>query len=57
MSIKKDKCKELVSSLFGPASAKMVDTMAGSDEEIVASWRQKVSALFGEEKAKEFDKI
>lgn len=57
MTTKKEKCKELVGSLFGPVSAKVVDNMLGSDEEIIAAWRLKVEALFGEEKAKEFDEL
>ncbi len=52
---KKDKCKELMSKFFGPASAKMVDAM--SEDDCVKKCKDKVSAFLGDEKAKEFDKI
>lgn len=52
---KKDKCKELMSKFFGPASAKLVDAM--TEEECVQKCREKVSAFLGEDKAKEFNKI
>lgn len=52
---KKEKCKELMEKFFGPASAKMVDSM--SEEECVAKCRAKVAGFLGEEKAKEFDNI
>ncbi|MCK4928232.1 MAG: hypothetical protein KAR76_00705 [Methanosarcinales archaeon] len=52
---KKDKCKELMSKFFGPASSKVVDNM--SEDECVAICREKVKGFLGEEKAKEFDNI
>jgi hypothetical protein len=52
---KKDKCKELMGRFFGPATANLVEIM--SEEEVVPKCREKVKALLGEEKAKEFDKI
>lgn len=52
---KKEKCKELMLKFFGPASAKLVDSM--SEEDCVKKCREKVAAMIGEDKAKEFDKI
>lgn len=52
---KKEKCKELMSKFFGPASAAQVDAM--SEDECVAKCRAKVKGFLGEEKAKEFDSI
>ncbi|MDD1729356.1 MAG: hypothetical protein LUQ50_09835 [Methanospirillum sp.] len=52
---KKEKCQELMGSIFGPASAKLVLTM--SEDNCVERCREKVAAFFGEEKAKEFDSI
>jgi monoamine oxidase len=52
---KKEKCKEIFAKLFGPATASLVDSM--SEEECIAQCRQKVKAMLGEDKAKEFDKI
>ena len=52
---KKDKCKELMTKFFGPASATLVDNM--SEEECVSQCREKVKAFLGEEKAKEFDDV
>ena len=52
---KKEKCKELMSKFFGPASAGTVDAM--SEEECVGKCRAKVAGFLGEEKAKEFDNI
>ena len=40
---------------FGPATAKMVDSM--SEDECVEKCKTKVKAFLGEEKAKEFDNI
>jgi len=54
---KKEKCSELMGKFFGPASAKTVQNMTDSDDVIVANCRKKVSALLGEDKAKEFDII
>lgn len=55
MDTKREKCKQLMLEFFGPASAKMVDTM--KDEEYVAICRKKVSALLGEDQAKKFDNL
>ena len=52
---KKEKCKEIMGKLFGPASATLVDTM--SEDDCVQKCREKVSALLGEEKANLFDGI
>ncbi|MFH0874657.1 MAG: hypothetical protein V1859_01880 [archaeon] len=52
---KKEKCKELMTKFFGPASAALVDTM--SEEECVAKCKAKVLGFLGAEKAKEFDSI
>jgi hypothetical protein len=52
---KKEKCKELMAKFFGPAAAKLVDYM--SEDECVAKCKEKVSAMLGDAKAKEFDDI
>lgn len=52
---KKDKCKQLMSKFFGPATAALVDSM--SEEDCVQKCREKVKGLLGEDKAKEFDNI
>ncbi|MBN2367875.1 hypothetical protein JXC34_02575 [Candidatus Woesearchaeota archaeon] len=52
---KKDRCKELMSKFFGPATAAMVDSMG--EDDCVAKCKAKVVALLGEDKAKEFDGI
>ena len=52
---KKDKCKELMTKFFGPASAASVENM--TEEECVAKCRSKVEGFLGEDKAKEFDNI
>lgn len=52
---KKDNCKEVMNKLFGPATAKWVDSL--SEDECVAKCRAKTAGFLGEEKAKEFDKI
>lgn len=52
---KKDKCKELMSKFFGPATANLVDSM--SEEECVEKCKTKVKAFLGEDKAKQFDNI
>ncbi|MGM5481409.1 MAG: hypothetical protein ACQESE_03280 [Nanobdellota archaeon] len=52
---KKEKCKELMSKFFGPASAALVDSM--SEDECVDKCKAKVKALLGEDKAAEFDSI
>ena len=52
---KKDQCKELMKKFFGPATANLVDSM--SEEDCISKCRQKVKAMLGEDKAKEFDKL
>jgi len=52
---KKDKCKELMTKFFGPASAASVELM--SEDDCVAKCRVKVAGFLGDEKAKEFDNI
>jgi monoamine oxidase len=52
---KKEKCKELMTKFFGPATANLVDSM--DEEECVPKCREKVAAFLGEDKAKEFDNI
>ncbi|MGM5484628.1 MAG: hypothetical protein ACQEP1_02030 [Nanobdellota archaeon] len=52
---KKEKCKELMTKFFGPASAAQVDSMG--EDECVEKCRSKVAGFLGEEKAKEFDSI
>ncbi len=52
---KKEKCKEIMSGLFGPATADLVDSM--DEENCVEECKKKVTALYGAEKAKEFDNI
>ena len=54
---KKEKIKELMLKYFGPASAKMVDMMQGTDDQILQECKQKAMALLGPEKAKEFDNL
>jgi hypothetical protein len=53
--VKKEKCKAIMLKLFGPASADLVDSM--SEDECVEKCKHKVLMLYGEDKAKEFDKI
>jgi hypothetical protein len=55
MATKKEKCKEIMARLFGPASANLVDSL--SEEEVVQKCREKVLMFISEEKAKEFDDI
>ena len=55
MLSKKERCKELMAELFGPATAAMVNSM--SEEGCVASCREKTKAFLGEDKAKAFDNI
>ena len=50
---KKDKCKEIMAKLFGPATANLVDTM--SEEEVVDKCKAKVSAMLGPDKLSLFD--
>jgi hypothetical protein len=52
---KKDKCKEIMTQLFGPASAQMVDSM--SEDEVVGKCKEKVAGFLGPEKAKMFDNL
>jgi hypothetical protein len=52
---KKDQCKALMTKLFGPATANIVDTMG--EDDCVQKCRDKVKAFLGDEKAKEFDNI
>jgi hypothetical protein len=52
---KKDQCKDLMSKLFGPATANMVDAMG--EDDCVAKCREKAKGFLGEEKAKAFDAI
>ena len=52
---KKDKCKEIMGQLFGPATANMVDSM--DEDTVVEKCKLKVSGLLGEDKAKVFDTI
>ena len=52
---KKDKCKELMTQFFGPASAAVVDTM--TEDNCVSQCRSKVASFLGEEKAKVFDTV
>jgi len=49
----KDKCKDMMEKMFGPASSILVDEMA--EEDCIERCRAKVKAFLGEEKAKEFD--
>lgn len=51
----KEKCKEIMSDLFGPASAAQVDGM--SEDDCVSICRAKVANFLGEKKAVIFDKI
>lgn len=51
----KEKCSALMLKFFGPASARTVEDM--SEDECIKICRGKVSALMGEERAKEFDKF
>ena len=52
---KKEECKKIMSRLFGPASAALVDSM--SEEDCVEKCRKKVMAVLGPEEAKVFDAI
>ena len=54
-SDKKEKCREIMLELFGPASANRVNDM--SDFECVALCREKVKSLLGEKHAKRFDRL
>jgi hypothetical protein len=46
---KKETCKKIMLDAFGPASARLVDSM--KEEECVAICRKKVATFLGEEKA------
>lgn len=52
---KKEQVKEIMLKHFGPASAKMVDSM--TEEEALEKCRVKIVGFFGEAGAKEFDNI
>ncbi|MFH0874976.1 MAG: hypothetical protein V1859_03500 [archaeon] len=52
---KKEKCKEIMASFFGPATANLVEMM--SEEECVAKCKENVLDFLGPEKAKVFDNI
>jgi hypothetical protein len=52
---KKDRCKEIMGRLFGPATANLVDNM--DEATVVETCKKKVSAMLGADKTKEFDKI
>ena len=52
---KVEQCKVLMAKFFGPASARLLDSIP--EDEVVAKCRAKVSGLLGEDKAKEFDAI
>jgi monoamine oxidase len=51
---KREKCKLQMLNFFGPASASLVDDM--EEAEMVEKCRHKISAILGEEKAKEFER-
>lgn len=53
---KKDKCMQLMQNFFGPATAKLVERTM-SEDDCVDRCRQKVYAMLGSAKAKEFDNI
>jgi len=52
---KKDKCKELMTKFFGPATAAKVDAM--SEDTCVDECKKIVTGFLGADKAKEFDSI
>jgi hypothetical protein len=52
---KKEKCKVIMERLFGPATAALVDNM--EEDEVVDTCKKKVTAMLGEDKAKEFDSV
>jgi len=52
---KKDKCKELMTTFFGPATAAKVDSM--TEESCVEECKKIVTGFLGPEKAKMFDSI
>ena len=52
---KKDQCKEIMVKLFGPATARLVESM--KEEECVVICRQKAKGLLGEDSAKLFDAV
>ena len=52
---KKEQVKDLMLKHFGPASAKMVDSM--TEEEAMTKCRAKIVGFFGDAGAKEFDNI
>ena len=52
---KKDKCKELMTKFFGPATAAKVDSM--TEDNCVEECKKIVTGFLGPEKAKQFDSI
>jgi len=52
---KKDKCKEIMSNFFGPATAAKVDSM--TEDSCVSECKKIVAGFLGDEKAKVFDSI
>ncbi|MBW6518937.1 MAG: hypothetical protein K0A89_10610 [ANME-2 cluster archaeon] len=52
---KKDACTKIMEDLFGPASAKILDSK--SEDEVVDFCKSRVTGLLGKEKAAIFDKI
>ena len=52
---KKERCKEILAKLFGPASTIIVDDM--TEEDCVERCKIKVTAFLGQEQAREFDSI
>ena len=52
---KKEQCKEIMTKLFGPATANLVDSM--TEEDCVQKCKEKVTSFLGAEKAKVFDGI
>lgn len=52
---KKDDCKKIMGDLFGPASARSLDSI--SEAEVVDYCKSKVKPLLGDEKAAIFDRL
>ncbi|MCL7412295.1 MAG: hypothetical protein M8353_01580 [ANME-2 cluster archaeon] len=52
---KKDACKKIMQDLFGPASARVLDTVP--EDKVVEVCKSKVAGLLGNEKAAIFDRI
>jgi len=51
----KERCKELMENMFGPASVIIVDEM--TEDDCIGRCRAKVKAFLGEDRAKEFDTL